>query len=165
MTQHERDTTIQRFNTEKAKMDAMKLRHLPIKRTYDENDMMLWSTLEEFSQRKQWDIIKYNVLNNPLFCRKLHESRSLFNIKRSYITNAAICGNGRIERPGCSDGKGENAPQETVDLLMGMKAKDLVKWMKERRTKVVSPPSGEQGHDEEGCEVLVNRFSAMFKNE
>jgi|MDTC01.1.fsa_nt_gb hypothetical protein len=59
----------------------------------------------------------------------------------------------------------ENAPQETVDLLMGMKAKDLVKWMKERRTKVVSPPSGEQGHDEEGCEVLVNRFSAMFKNE
>ena len=37
----------------------------------------------------------------------------------------------------------ENAPQETVDLLMGMKAKDLVKWMKERRTKVVSPPSGE----------------------
>jgi 8-oxo-dGTP pyrophosphatase MutT (NUDIX family) len=106
MTQHERDTTIQRFNTEKAKMDAMKLRHLPIKRTYDENDMMLWSTLEEFSQRKQWDIIKYNVLNNPLFCRKLHESRSLFNIKRSYITNAAICGNGRIERPGCSDGKG-----------------------------------------------------------
>lgn len=106
MTQEERDVTIQKFNNEKAKMDAMKLKHMPIKRTYDENDMMLWSTLEEFSQMKQWDVIKYNVLNNPLFCRKLHESRSIFNIQRNYITNASIGGNGGVERTGGADGKG-----------------------------------------------------------
>jgi 8-oxo-dGTP pyrophosphatase MutT (NUDIX family) len=106
MTQNERDDTIQKFNTEKAKMDAMKLRHMPIKRTYDENDMMLWETLEEFSQRKQWDIIKYNVLNNPMFCHKLHESRSIFNIKRSYTLNAPISCDGGAERSGGADGKG-----------------------------------------------------------
>ena len=110
MTQHERDDTIHKFNTERAKMDAMKLRHMPIKRTYDENDMMLWSTLEDFSQKKQWDLIKYNVLNNPEFCRKLHDSRSIFNIKRSYIHNAPVGGDCRIERSGGSNGKGVECP-------------------------------------------------------
>ncbi len=56
----------------------------------------------------------------------------------------------------------ENAPQETVDVLMGMKAKDLVNWMKERRMKANSSQYGEVG-DEEDCGVLVNRFSAMYK--
>jgi len=105
MTQTERDSTIEKFNSERAKMDAMKLRHMPIKRTYDENDMMLWTTLEEFSRKKQWDIIKYNVLKNPEFCRKLHESRSIFNIKRTYIHNATIGCDSRVERAGGGVGK------------------------------------------------------------
>ena len=55
--------------------------------------------------------------------------------------------------------KQDNASQELVDRLLEMKAKDLVKWMKERRTRVASPLSGEVG--DEDSEVPVNRFSAF----
>lgn len=57
--------------------------------------------------------------------------------------------------------KEENASQETVDLLMGMKARDLVRWMKERKKTADSHPSGVEG-DEDPYE-LVNRFSAFKK--
>lgn len=57
--------------------------------------------------------------------------------------------------------KQDNASQEVVDHLMTLKAKGIVKWMKERKTtKAASPPSGEVGDDEDSG-VPVNRFSAF----
>lgn len=57
--------------------------------------------------------------------------------------------------------KQDNASQEVVDHLMTLKAKDLVKWMKERKTKAASPPSGEVEGGEDSGAVPVNRFSAF----
>ena len=105
MTAYERRVTIQRFNTEKMKMDGMKEKKLPIKRTHDENDMMLWETLEEFQKRKQWDVIRIHVLNNPQFGAKLHETRENFNVRRCYTYNASVSCNSRVEDPGDSDGR------------------------------------------------------------
>ncbi len=56
--------------------------------------------------------------------------------------------------------KQDNASQELVTRLMAMKAKDLVKWMKEKRTKAASPPCGEVEGDEDSG-VPPNRFSAF----
>ena len=89
LTETEQLFTVDRFNQEKSKMDSLKEKRLPIKRTYDENDMMSWTTLDDFSQRKQWDIIKTNVLGNPEFFRKLYEKPLNFNIKRNYTYNAS----------------------------------------------------------------------------
>ena len=105
MTEQERRRTVDRFNNEKAKMEVLKERRLPIKRTHDENDMMLWSTLDEFSRQKQWDVIKYNILNNPTFRYKLHDSRYNFNVQRNYnIHNDQVGCNNVLERAGNGDG-------------------------------------------------------------
>ena len=67
-------------------METLKLRKLPIKRTHDENDKMMWSTLEEFSKKKQWDIIKVHPQQSRVL-KKLHDSRDSFNMQRGYTLN------------------------------------------------------------------------------
>lgn len=77
----ERYGMIQKFNEEKAKMEQRKLNRLPIKRTYDENDFMSWDTIEEFRTKKQWDTIKYNILENPEFVKAINSlNKEQFNI-------------------------------------------------------------------------------------
>lgn len=73
---------IKRFNEEKAKTEIRKKEQLPIKRCYDENDIMSFDTLEEFNTRNRWQFIIDNVLRNPQFVSALTSSnRSTFFIK------------------------------------------------------------------------------------
>ena len=75
-------TLIKRFNDEKAKTEIRKREHLPVKRCYDENDIMSFDTLEEFNSRTQWQFIIDNVLKNPNFVPTLASpNRHSFFIK------------------------------------------------------------------------------------
>ena len=60
----------------------MKRRNYPIQLVYDENDVMNFETLNEFSSKdKVWDLIRKNILNNPEFYKVLNtEKRQNFNI-------------------------------------------------------------------------------------
>ena len=73
---------ISKFNNEKVKTNQKKMAKLPIKKTFDENDYLSWDTLEEFNNRKRWDLIIDNVIKNPEFysCVSSH-SRKTFSIK------------------------------------------------------------------------------------
>ena len=78
---NERNNMIRKFNEERARMDHQKMNRQPIKRTYDENDLMSWDTIEEFKVKKQWDTIKYNILDNPDFVKALNSlNKEKFNI-------------------------------------------------------------------------------------
>tara|TARA_B110000977_G_C11050089_1_gene482001 strand:- start:1519 stop:2070 length:552 start_codon:yes stop_codon:yes gene_type:complete len=75
-------TLIKKFNEEKAKMEIKKRENIPIKRCYDENDIMSFDTMEEFNSRTQWPFIIDNVLQNPKFVPSLTSSnRSTFFIR------------------------------------------------------------------------------------
>ena len=70
---------IRRFNEEKYKMHT-KLIHM--KRTYDENDFMSFDTLPEFNQRRRWERIVRNVVDNPEFYACVTSlNRKTFHIK------------------------------------------------------------------------------------
>ena len=58
---------VRKFYEEKHKMNIRKINKLPIKKTYDENDFMSFDTLDEFNTRKQWSLIKENIVTNPKF--------------------------------------------------------------------------------------------------
>jgi hypothetical protein len=123
MNEGERRRTIDMFNNEKAKMDMLKERRLPIKRTHDENDMMLWSTLDEFKRQKQWDVIKYNILNNPTFIQKLHDSRSNFNVHRNYTPHDKVSCDGQVESGCRGDGGGRPSGWHTCRVPDGIEGK------------------------------------------
>jgi 8-oxo-dGTP pyrophosphatase MutT (NUDIX family) len=74
---------IKRFNDEKQKTDNRKRAGLPIRRTYDENDLMNFETLSEFKARDRvWEVIRTNILNNPEFTKCIcTPNRHSFNIK------------------------------------------------------------------------------------
>ena len=53
-----------------------------MKRTYDENDFMSFDTLGEFNQRRRWERIVTNVLENPEFYACVTSlNRKTFSIK------------------------------------------------------------------------------------
>ena len=79
---NERDEMVRRFYEEKAKCLAAKLQKKPIKRTFDENDHMVFETMGVFAERKQWDLILDNVIKNPKFYECLETSdRKTFAFK------------------------------------------------------------------------------------
>lgn len=63
---------VRRFNNERIKTNQKKLWKMPIKRTYDENDILSFDTLEEFKNRKCWSFITKNVIENPHFYAALN---------------------------------------------------------------------------------------------
>ena len=70
---------VRRFNEEKYKMHTKKIH---MKRTYDENDFMSFDTLGEFNQRRRWERIVTNVLENPEFYACVTSlNRKTFSIK------------------------------------------------------------------------------------
>ncbi|MDA9846572.1 NUDIX hydrolase [Flavobacteriaceae bacterium] len=74
-------TIITKFYDEKSKTDLRKIHRLPIKRTFDENDLISFDTLEEFNSKNRWSLIVDNIVNNPKFQCALHSSnRQSFNI-------------------------------------------------------------------------------------
>ena len=73
---------VKKFNDEKTKMNLRKIQKQPIKRTHDENDYMNFETLPEFRNRKMWERIQKNVLNNPEFYECVTSlDRKTFSIK------------------------------------------------------------------------------------
>jgi hypothetical protein len=79
------EDTIRRFTDEKMKTAVRKINKLPVKRTFDENDLMAWDTLDEFKARhKKWELIVENVLENPHFYAALNarrEERKTFSVR------------------------------------------------------------------------------------
>jgi hypothetical protein len=65
---------IREFYIEKIKMDAKKKNKESIKRTYDENDMINFETLDEFNKKPRWSLIVDNIINNPDFYVSLTSS-------------------------------------------------------------------------------------------
>lgn len=73
---------IRRFYDEKRKTDERRFARLPIRRTYDENDMMSFDTLDEFYKKNRWDFITKNVLENPEFVTAINSlNRQSFSIR------------------------------------------------------------------------------------
>ena len=63
-------------------MDKIKRDRLPYKKTYDENDIMSFDTLDEFACKKRWERIVENVINNPEFYSALNTlNKKSFNYK------------------------------------------------------------------------------------
>jgi 8-oxo-dGTP pyrophosphatase MutT (NUDIX family) len=73
---------VKRFYEQKAIVDKRKVEGLPVKRVYDENDMMNFETLGEFINRERvWPLIRNNILNNPEFYSALSSTnRKTFNM-------------------------------------------------------------------------------------
>jgi 8-oxo-dGTP pyrophosphatase MutT (NUDIX family) len=79
---YEQIEIISKFNNEKIKTNQKKIAKLPIKKTFDENDYLSWDTLEEFNNRKRWELIVDNIIKNPKFYSCVSsQTRKTFNIK------------------------------------------------------------------------------------
>jgi 8-oxo-dGTP pyrophosphatase MutT (NUDIX family) len=74
LSEEERVKTMKRFIEERNKTDQLKQLNIPIRRTHDENDRMMWDNLENFSEKKQWETIKTHILNNPAFRESIYSS-------------------------------------------------------------------------------------------
>jgi len=73
---------IKNFYEEKQKTQLKKQNKQPIKKTFDENDYMSFDTLEEFNNRKRWNLIIDNVIKNPEFYACVSSmNRKTFSIK------------------------------------------------------------------------------------
>ncbi|MDB4588384.1 NUDIX hydrolase [bacterium] len=81
--QQEQSRLVRRFYDAKAKTDARKEAKLPIRKTYDENDLMCFDTLDEYKARaRKWDIIVNNVVQNNEFYHMLNSlNRKGFNLR------------------------------------------------------------------------------------
>ena len=80
LSEQDRVRGMKRFIEERNKTDQMKQLNLPIRRTHDENDRMMWDNLDNFKTKKQWDTIKTHVLENPEFTRCINSpNRVKFN--------------------------------------------------------------------------------------
>jgi ADP-ribose pyrophosphatase YjhB (NUDIX family) len=81
ISKYEQMKLINKFNYAKGKCDKMKQSGAPVKIVYDENDMMTFESLSEFSNRENvWPLIRKNVLENPEFYVCLNSAnRKLFN--------------------------------------------------------------------------------------
>lgn len=73
---------IQNFHTNLNKMEMNKKDGVRVKRAYDENDDLSFDTLDEFNRKKQWNLIKQNIIQNPKFYSALGSStKQNFNIR------------------------------------------------------------------------------------
>ena len=67
MSVAECNRVVDNFNTEKAKMDIKKRNKAPIRKAFDENDILSFDTYPEFMQRNVWPFILDTVLCNSEF--------------------------------------------------------------------------------------------------
>lgn len=82
-SQQDQSRFVRRFYDAKAKTDARKEAKLPIRKTYDENDLMSFDSLEEYKSRtRKWDIIVKNIIQNPEFYQALNSlNKKGFNLR------------------------------------------------------------------------------------
>lgn len=76
---------VKNFYESKIITDSRKRQGLSVKRVYDENEMMSFETLQEFSSKERvWSLIRTNVLDNPDFYAALSSTnRKSFNVTHS----------------------------------------------------------------------------------
>ena len=67
MTTQECESVVRNFNYEKAKMENKRRNKIPIKKAFDENDILSFDTYPEFMQRNVWPFITHTVLCNEEF--------------------------------------------------------------------------------------------------
>lgn len=81
--QPEQNRLVRRFYDAKAKTDARKKAKLSFRKTYDENDMMSFDTIDEYKSRaRKWDIIVDNVIQNAEFYNSINSlNRIGFNLR------------------------------------------------------------------------------------
>ena len=81
--QQEQNRLVRKFYDAKAKTDIRKEAKLPIRKTYDENDLMSFDTLDEYKARpRKWDNIVKNVIQNNEFYQALNSlNRRGFNLR------------------------------------------------------------------------------------
>jgi 8-oxo-dGTP pyrophosphatase MutT (NUDIX family) len=84
LDENERNKSMKKFTEERIKADQLKQLNIPIRRTHDENDRMMWDTLDNFKTKKQWETIKTHVLDNPEFYTAINSSNKIkFNTRVS----------------------------------------------------------------------------------
>lgn len=83
ISRDDQNNIINKFNNEK---DKMQNRIIPLKKAYDENDLLSFDTLSEFKMRQLWERINCNVINNPNFYSCVtSKKRKKFNIINNEI--------------------------------------------------------------------------------
>jgi len=70
---------IEEFNKRKTHTENRKKLKMHIRRSYDENDMISFDTIEEFTKKQQWTVIHNFVVMNPEFIETLKKPRITFN--------------------------------------------------------------------------------------
>ncbi len=84
-TEHEQNEIIRKFGEEQQKTQLRKARKEPVKRVYDENDVLAWETLADFEKHeKKWALIVDNVILSNKFYESLraqNEDRKTFCIQ------------------------------------------------------------------------------------
>jgi hypothetical protein len=64
---------VKKFNELRREMEIIKMKNLPFRRTWDENDALSFDTLDEFTKRpNKWKLITDNVLQNQNFYTALN---------------------------------------------------------------------------------------------
>lgn len=67
MTTQECESVVRNFNYEKDKTENKRRNKIPIKKAFDENDILSFDTYPEFMQRNVWPFITHTVLCNEEF--------------------------------------------------------------------------------------------------
>lgn len=71
---------IEEFNRRRIQVEQRKKLKLHIRRSYDENDMLSFDTIDEFKTKQQWSVIKEFVVDNPEFYETLKSPKRPFNL-------------------------------------------------------------------------------------
>jgi hypothetical protein len=71
---------IEEFNRRRGQVEQRKKMKLHIRRSYDENDMLSFDTIDEFKTKQQWSVIKEFVVDNPEFYETLKKPKRPFNL-------------------------------------------------------------------------------------
>ena len=83
---HHRERIVKQFSDECARYQLRKLNKQPIKRVFDENDILAFESLQEFNAHaSKWSLIVNNVIRNPSFYDALRtepEKRKSFNFNK-----------------------------------------------------------------------------------
>lgn len=71
---------IEEFNKRKIHTENRKKLKMHVRRSYDENDMISFDTLEEFTKKQQWTVIHTFIIMNPDFTETLKKPRVPFSM-------------------------------------------------------------------------------------
>ena len=80
VSRHIQTSIIEEFDRRRVQVEQRKKLKLHIRRSYDENDMLSFDTIDEFKTKQQWSVIKEFVVDNPEFYETLKSPKRPFNL-------------------------------------------------------------------------------------